>query len=201
LLGRFSACAGAGQEITCTSYGRALLDDTSVAAQLTTLANAAITTLYYSRQKAPFGFPLDPAKWTVEVTDGNTQEKTLAGESVWYYADLGSINISVPVGAWKLSWQTVLAVGGITDTIVVMYATLSTALDSETDLDLSSVCALEAASGFLRVYLSTYKEKLLTLATKTPYYLIARTPMDNTPTLNFYGSLGTTVLRAQCAYL
>lgn len=42
LLGRSSAGSGDVEEITCTSFGRALLDDTSHAAQLTTLGAAPL---------------------------------------------------------------------------------------------------------------------------------------------------------------
>lgn len=45
LLGRSSAGAGVVEEITCTSYGRALIDDTSTSAQRTTLGLGGLAVL------------------------------------------------------------------------------------------------------------------------------------------------------------
>ena len=48
LLGRSAAGAGIVEEITCTSFGRALIDDTSVAAQRTTLGLGSLALLNYA---------------------------------------------------------------------------------------------------------------------------------------------------------
>ena len=60
-----------------------------------TLAATAITLPYYSMVKAPFGFPLDPTKWTqqlVDIADRSTAGPTV---SVWY--NVRSISISIPI--------------------------------------------------------------------------------------------------------
>jgi hypothetical protein len=47
-----------------------------------TLNNEAITAPYYSTQKAPFGFPLSAAKWSVRVTNTSSASQT-ASDGVW----------------------------------------------------------------------------------------------------------------------
>jgi hypothetical protein len=64
-----------------------------------TLANAAISTPFWSNVKAPFGFPMSPAKWTVTVTDTSDRTQASPTINVWY--NLGSVSISAPIGIWK----------------------------------------------------------------------------------------------------
>lgn len=68
-----------------------------------TLNNERIYLPAYSTEKAPFGFPLDPAKWTVTVTSTSTASIT---NSLW--AAPGSISLSVPIGSWILLGHAVV---------------------------------------------------------------------------------------------
>lgn len=68
-----------------------------------TLANAAISASSYSTQKAPFGFPLDPAKWTVRVTDPNFYSQSTPVANTWY--NLNSTGITIPIGVWNTRYQ------------------------------------------------------------------------------------------------
>jgi len=55
--------------ITKVAYGAPNTSVTVYGGTDYTLAGGAITNPCYSIQKSPFGFPLNPTKWTVEVTD------------------------------------------------------------------------------------------------------------------------------------
>ena len=43
-----------------------------------------VTLPNYSITKAPFGFPLSPAKWTVEVTDTSERVQASPTQDTWY---------------------------------------------------------------------------------------------------------------------
>src|SRR5690606_22909761 len=68
------------------------------------LANAAITDPYYSQVKAPVGFPLDPSKWSVLVTDSSSRSQATPTSNQWY--NLGSVSITIPIGYWVVSYKT-----------------------------------------------------------------------------------------------
>lgn len=168
-----------------------------------TLANAAISSVYVSLMKAPLGFPLDPTKWQVEVKD--TTDRSVSGTgTTWNNVGTTNAQISIPIGAWNVSYQ-VSAFGdrttaGTGDGVAV---TLSTANNTASDVDFTSlanyygsgVANSDDVHGGMAV-----KSKYLVLATKTLYYLNAR--MDNNGTWYYKNSTyGSMILRAECSYL
>ena len=64
------------------------------------LANATITSPYYSMVKAPQGFPLDPDKWSVVVTPGAFSQASATSDT-WYNAT----SITIPIGVWDFSYR------------------------------------------------------------------------------------------------
>lgn len=80
------------------------------------LANAAITSPYYSTQKAPHGFPLDPTKWTVTTTDTTLRSQASPTADTWY--NLGSVTMSLPIGIWNSSYQVCLMSDDTSATVV-----------------------------------------------------------------------------------
>jgi hypothetical protein len=163
-----------------------------------TLANAAITEPYYSVVKAPLSFPLDPTKWTVRVTNTAEQSQSSPTNGVWY--NLGSITISIPIGAWHVSYQ---ANGNVTKTstaFINCIITLSTANNSESDKDFSSMLVLGGSSGTLTLRAEVSRSKQLTLASKTSYFLNASTG-TGVGSIGVMGDASTTIIEAVCAYL
>ena len=63
-----------GGNTTITVYGGTDYD----------LANSAISANYYSMVKSPFGFPMSPAKWSVEFTSSDTQTQSAPTNGTWY---------------------------------------------------------------------------------------------------------------------
>lgn len=173
--------------------------DPSDSLALTLMANSAITAPFFSYHKAPYGFPVDPLKWSVQTLDttGATQSSPSAG--VWY--NLGTISRSVPIGAWRLFYITNLQAvrAASTDTDVVS-VTLSTANNSQSDASMTASIRLIGASATLQLVSPASKEKHVVLASKQTFYL-------NTMATAAIGSIwnrgdnGTTVVRAVFAYL
>jgi len=164
------------------------------------LTSATISEISYSTQKAPFGFPLDPAKWTVitQSTDGFAQ--TLPTKDVWYNAK----SLVVPIGAWALGYiTTTYGASAVSKISIRVVCTLSTANNSESDTGMSQTAGVSGASGALvAVGPSGLIEKSINISSKTTYYLNVKTTIDtaNVSEVGIAGSVGTTI-RAVCAYL
>jgi hypothetical protein len=69
------------------------------------LADSAISDSFYSFQKAPFGFPLSPDKWSIQTSSTSQSAQSNPVASTWY--NLGSLSISVPIGAWKVYFTAI----------------------------------------------------------------------------------------------
>lgn len=164
------------------------------------LANASITSPYWSPVKAPFGFPLDPTKWTVEVADTADRSQATPSGGTWY--NLGSITISIPIGVWRVSYEVIAHTANTgSATAVNQYFTLSTANNSQSDTGFSSIVfTADANAAGKQIIAGTHREKVLALTSKTSYYLNAMTDATATA-IHFRGDLGTTFVRAVCAYL
>ena len=96
------------------------------------MANSAITLNYYSTQKAPQGFPLDPNKWAVQITN-DTNPETSISQNVW--TNSGSLSITLPIGVFDVNFSVVGLYGYTNGTSIMAKATLSTANNSESDAD------------------------------------------------------------------
>ncbi len=158
---------------------------------------ASITLPYYSPVKAPAGFPLDPNKWMVEVKDTSSRAQATPTQNQWY--NVGSLTISIPIGAWHVSFQCHSRAADAAGSTYDTNTTLSTANNSNSDDDFMVYIATGDAAKTLSGLSS--RDKYLTLAAKTPYYLNIRTTVGGCDNIYIRGDLGATILRAVCAYL
>jgi len=160
------------------------------------MANSAITANYYSSQKVPQGFPLSLNKWTIELNTATVSEVSVA-QNVW--TNIGSINIVIPIGSYKVSYSTLNSYALKTSsTCVYVKSTISTANNSESDVDFTYSSGIDAGSATLTTIFSAFREKVLNLTTKTTYYLnFSPQATDNTLISN--GE--KTIIKAICAYL
>lgn len=162
-----------------------------------TLANAAITSPYYSNNKSPFGFPLLQSKWTVEVTDSTTRSQASPTSGTWY--NLNNTSISAPIGVWNHVTSVLATVERAAAGNLDIYVTLSTANNSASDATSTRKIAARAASVYLEC--SLLSASILNLTSKTTYYL--NTKADATTVSTIYNNNGAQALsiRLICAYL
>ena len=165
-----------------------------------TLANAAIIYPYYSSAKAPAGFPLDPTKWTVTVTDSTQRSKTTdISNSTWYNIDAAA-QISVPIGIWNVSYM-VYGSSSVTATPAwhAVRVCLSSSSNSCSDnLSLREHLVLTDLDNNI---LSVATIKVVTTA-KTTYYVNIQCSASTAITLlRYYNDLYPMVIKAECAYL
>lgn len=162
------------------------------------LANAAITNPYYSTQRAPFGFPTNPEKWTVSTSSSTTVSQNTPSAGTWY--NLGSISLDIPIGCWYVDYHA-LVDSNKSATILDIQATLSTTDNTNSDTDFHTYMQIGGANGSQTPTFSAMRGKHLTLSSKTTYYLNACTSVSSAQTLRFVGAIIPTTIRAVCAYL
>jgi hypothetical protein len=160
------------------------------------LANSPIIEPYFSPAKAPFGFPLDEAKWRVEslATSDSTQASPTA--STWYNKG-GSLGI--PIGRWRIEYAAELEVTRAAAGALDVFATLSTASNSEVNKETTTKIGISSGVSMRgSVSLCGY---ILDLAAKGTYYLNCKTGQASMTAITFKGSEQKTKVRAVCAYL
>ncbi len=166
-----------------------------------TLANAAITSPFYSIVKAPFGFPMAAEKWTVTVTDTSLRTQTSPTAGTWY--NPGSLSISVPIGSWEVDYETSLYLSRSSANVISGYTTLSTASNTESDSSMSDFLyrGVFGATGNLVVISKAGKRKSASYTSKTTLYLNCKSTLTTLDSISFDGSDCQTVIRAKSALL
>jgi hypothetical protein len=166
------------------------------------LANAAITSPYYSHVKSPLGFPMSKSKWSVVLTDTSDRSRGSPAINTLYYSDLGSLNIVFPIGEWDVECELIIGVvSNAAQTIASIQFALSTANNSISDNTLVGYALGGGASGTIRAVSAVTINKTIAVAAKTTYYLIAQTLHNNIATILFQGTTKTTRVTLTCAYL
>ncbi len=160
--GLVTVVALSGSDTRVTLYGGTdyNVDDT---------ATYTISEVFFSHHKAPFGFPLDPNKWTEKYQAGGRISKTNLNLN---WQQLGSAQLSVPIGAWSLSYNFMLQIKDGASSFYNGELSLSTSTSAESDIYNYTVVHLENQGGYTRV--PVYREAFKNLTSKTIYYVICR---------------------------
>ncbi|MFA5172583.1 MAG: hypothetical protein WC426_13560 [Sulfuriferula sp.] len=160
-----------------------------------TLNNERVYLPAYSRDKAPDGFPIDPAVWTVTFTDSTQRSQGSPVVGTWY--NLASQQIAVPVGLWKLSMKVQLQANGSTPLI---QGALSTSASSPSH---PKLMAYQESSGTVGSTSSNqFADDIVSLTANTPFYLISRAFTGATvSTIYNRNEVVNCYLQAVCAYL
>lgn len=161
-------------------------------------ATYAISNFRYSVVQSPHGFPLDPTKWTVQVTDANIYTQASPSAGTWYNLGTTANQISLPIGAWRVMYKAQLQASNATS--VTAYMTLSTANNSESDTDMTRQAEV-SGSASVRPCMAIWCEKFISVAAKTTYYLNEKVGTGGLGNLWIRGDNEKTILRAVCAYL
>lgn len=162
-----------------------------------TLTNDAITAVRYSTQKAPFGFPLDPAKWSVTMNDASERTQATPTSNVWYNLGTTNSQITVPIGSWNVDYAVTIF-GTCASSAYGLYTALSTSNSSVSEPNFAT------RSGGLTTttqYYTVKKSYTVTVASKTLYYMIAKLDGTTPSDLRFNNSSAALLIRAVCAYL
>lgn len=159
-----------------------------------TLNNETISAPSYSQQKAPLGFPLDPAKWTVTTTDTSPRTTTSAT-----YASM-SVSSTAPIGVWNTKLQVGLRTEQSTGTAYnKSFVMLSSDGSTPAATDLEGIVIFTApASAIMRVGQTMTLTGQIAVTAATTFTIYGKT---TTGTLYLLGSDVAAVIKYVCAYL
>jgi hypothetical protein len=160
-----------------------------------TLANAAISSNFYSSMKAPASFPMDPNKWTVEVTDTTERVNSSPTQNIWY--NIGSITINVPIGCWNLGFSANVGTDNSSQNPTAR-AALSTSNNSLSDANFGTYSQLNTKFFFTTMH---SRNMFVTVTSKTTYYFLVSTSSTASGWLGCQNDATPLVIRAVCAYL
>ncbi|MGH7203876.1 MAG: hypothetical protein ACREHC_05525 [Candidatus Levyibacteriota bacterium] len=163
-----------------------------------TLANSTISSPFYSTNKAPQGFPLDPTKWTERVVSTTDSLQSSPTTGSWYNND-SALNLTLPIGAWNYKYMVHMYYSGAGAGSNVFETTASTGNNSETDADLTSTYEENVAlTG--RTLLS--KSKTIVITSKTTYYINTSKNAGSVSSLGIAGDRDSNnVVEAVSSYL
>ncbi len=181
--------------ITGASYSSGTTTVTVYGGTDYTLADASITSPYFSMVKAPVGFPLDPAKWQLKTT-ATTQQDTLSpSANTWY--NTGGNSITLPIGLWNVSVKGVVEGYKPGAPYTYIWCTLSTANNTESDSDMTQFGADYSGDTNLPVSI----QKPIGVTSKTTYYFNLMTRGTSYYGVHVRGDYTSLVIRAVSAYL
>lgn len=132
--------------------------------------SGGVTSVVYSSNKVPYGFPGQRNKWSIAsiyrtlVSNGGTV-------TVGTYYNTGGRSFNLPVGAWNLGYSATPYYYRAA-TIAEFKGTLSTSVTAETDSDFTIYSTAEGASGNIAARVTIGRTKGVDISTATPYYLI-----------------------------
>lgn len=167
----------------------------------------AITNPQYSMEKSPFGFNIDPDKWTVSLYDTTNAIKNSPVANTVYNMGVdggtSAMSVSMPIGKW---WTSLQCTGEVITTLVAVATTginiaLSTANNSVSDNRLKGhgTATLPVGADTYRVPINI--RRLVSAISKTIYYLVMFTGASSTTSIAIRGDVTTTQIDLVCAYL
>jgi hypothetical protein len=151
-----------------------------------------VTVPYFSMEKAPVGFPLDPLKWSIVTTDYTERSQATPSAGTWY--NLNGTNIVVPIGAWKITYMCAMGCDRASAGAIYTWAVLSVNNNDGGTQDFqTTVSVYNMNFGEVSVFCEAFKK----FTTKTTLYLNNQAQLSSM--LNLWRK--TVVIRAVCAYL
>lgn len=160
------------------------------------MVNSAITNPFYSTQKAPQGFPLNPNKWSVTLID--TTERSQDNPANGTYYNLGSLNFSIPIGVWNISYSGLARAQIDTSSTAGVQLGLSTSNNSVSNAGLIGECY---ANNTIDTGHLIYREALVSQTSKMTWYVISMTRNFSITKISIRNNIITYIATATCAYL
>jgi hypothetical protein len=171
-----------------------------VAEGCTIPTSGGVSSMSYSVDKAPYGFPARDSRWAVETIFKSPLSKSSPSASTWYnLTGTSTGDIMMPIGAWRLSLRGTIQGVKAANAVDVLIALSSGASSASNDLLIANFeTGSSPATGYANV-----SDAFNITAGATGYYLnIATTYASVTTLQTVITSLrGALILRADNAYV
>lgn len=167
------------------------------------LANDTITDPYLSNDRFPSGFPPDENKWSVVISDSTDYSKSSPDDGTWYNLGSGALAIVAPIGKWYSSYNVFAYVYKSTYSPINIAATLSTANDSESNIELTKeIAVVGGGSNAVQMNVPLQNHWTMYSAKKTTWYLNLKIRASvSASTIGIYGARTPTRIELVCGYL
>ena len=157
--------------------------------------NSAISNVYYSVVKSPYGFPLNPDKWSTKVT-ASSSSTTGGNNSKWNPTGL---SLNIPIGLWDISYKVSIQDGDSTSGPKVSYFGLSTSVTNVVGADFTETAVKVGNASSTSFTSAIFGRFVLSLDTpKTIYAIIIS--VDALRSVYLLGDVYP-YIKATCAYL
>jgi hypothetical protein len=162
------------------------------------LTNVVISAVYYSPHKSPFGFPLNPAKWSVIVTDTTAPSQASPVSGTWYNVGGTLSQITAPIGLWRLSYSCEHYIQMSPSASMILETGLYDVVAGAIN---PSFTARSGVSGGTLLIDVIYRSKIINPTVKSSYYLDMRSQVASASSIGRNSVETPTILMAECAYL
>lgn len=157
------------------------------------LNSSAISNTYFSMLKAPYGFPLNPAIWSIKTTSTTAIQYTSPTVGLWYTG----ISIKVPKGQWRLQYKAKFECDMPSALETNVFGGICTSSNGNPIIDYVS-----NASGTGSVQFTLSYSSIVDITSDTTYYLSAMTGVPGAQYLYIIGFPdGPAIIQATIAYL
>jgi len=166
--------------------------------------SGGVSAVSYSGLKAPYGFPLQENRWTVESISRVSGTVSTPTATTWYNltptsGTYGGMVITVPIGNWKTEYSSAIKCINNTN-YPEIYATISTANNTESDTELTTYYKAQGTSaGSMAITL--YKSKTVNYAAQASYYFNVKTGVASSASITISGDLVPTIIAIKNALL
>jgi hypothetical protein len=163
------------------------------------LTNDPILRESYSMMKAPLGFPLDPAKWSIVKESTTDTFTTYPAPYQWY----PSFNCTIPQGSWRVSYSVLPYIWRVNSGFSTWCCGLSTSPStfSNPEYHILQKTYLYAGTVAPQVFVWTQKSFTMDLAKKTNWYVIYSTAQPDIMQVGVHNAAINGRIEAECAYL
>ena len=158
--------------------------------------SGGVSAVDLSSVKSPFGFPAQRERWKVKSIH-KLQSSAAASTS---FSNIGTLQITVPVGDFETSYQAVIQQNPSASTIADVTITLSTTSTTETDSEFTTQFSVNSASNVSGAGAMASRTKGLALSSATLYYLNLKSG-NTSGSVFLRGDTSTTVISAEPAHL
>lgn len=161
--------------------------------------SGGVASVAYSSNKAPYGFPTQTTKWSIQTVSKVQTLQSAPVAGTWYntVTTNGQVQMNIPAGEWNISYQTILyctRASGSAD----ISATLSTANNTESDPTFTSNVSINPVTDALG---SVQVRQPKSLAAATQHYLNIKTGAAGLNGIYLRGELAPVIVTAENAFL